>query len=142
VSLDPIPTVKLSNGVVVGNFSLPHSLTFTDGSILPACSEARADALILTPEEREFQGIKGTRDVYATFKMTEEVRAEMHRQEANRNVDILIVSLLVMETLEDFGWSMRISKARVARVADNGYFHDRFGASRRTIIGRIGGDHV
>jgi hypothetical protein len=101
--------------------------------------------LALTTEEREFQGIYGTRDIFVTFKMTEDVRAEMHRQEANRDIHILIVPLIVMETLEDFGWSLGISKARVIRMADRINkicCHDKFCASRRTIIGRMAGDHI
>ena len=42
-----LPSVKLSNGLVVANYSSPHAFTFIDGNILEACSEERAAATML-----------------------------------------------------------------------------------------------
>lgn len=40
-----IPTIRLSNGTVVANFSSSHPFYFGDGSILPACSSIRAEKM-------------------------------------------------------------------------------------------------
>jgi hypothetical protein len=42
MKLPELPSVKLSNGLVVANYSSPHPFTFVDGSVLPACSKERA----------------------------------------------------------------------------------------------------
>jgi hypothetical protein len=42
MKLPELPEIRLSNGLVVANYSSPHPLTFVDGSVLPACSKERA----------------------------------------------------------------------------------------------------
>ena len=71
--LPELPSVVLSNGLRVANYSSPHPFTFTDGSVLPACSSARAKMTLLDAREtelpREIRGIKIT-DVVIDWKLT------------------------------------------------------------------------
>lgn len=41
--VSPMPTVRLSNGLIVGNFSSGHPFTFTDGRVLLACETDRVE---------------------------------------------------------------------------------------------------
>ncbi len=42
MSIDPMPIVTLKSGLRVGNLNACHSMTFEDGSVLPACTDHRS----------------------------------------------------------------------------------------------------
>jgi hypothetical protein len=111
-----IPTVKLSNGLVVGNFSSPHAFVFEDGSNLSPCPPERARACMLHAVEVESPGIKGTVDIELSFKLTSSVRDELALAQALPGIDIILVPLPVMKAMADAG--MPIGKCRTIRVAD------------------------
>lgn len=50
-----MPTVTLSNGAVVGNFSSGHSFHFEDGSVLEGCDPERVDGLRMSAKDIEVQ---------------------------------------------------------------------------------------
>jgi hypothetical protein len=54
MKLPELPEIRLSNGLVVANYSSPHPFTFVDGSVLPACSKERATLTKLDVVERSF----------------------------------------------------------------------------------------
>lgn len=51
MKLPDLPSVTLTNGLVVANYSSPHPFLFEDGSILPACSNERAKLTMLYSNE-------------------------------------------------------------------------------------------
>lgn len=49
--LPDLPSVTLTNGLVVANYSSPHSFLFEDGTILEKCSDERATITKLDVQE-------------------------------------------------------------------------------------------
>lgn len=115
-SSERVPIVTLSNGVRVANFSSPHSFTFVDGTVLPACSRERAERLMLGALEHEEPGIKGTTDIVLEWTMSMAVENELVYLEGHRDIDIILVPLPVMTVLKEMG--LNTGKCRVIRTAD------------------------
>lgn len=107
-----LPSVRLSNGLVVANYSSPHTFLFEDGSILGECSDERAKLTIVESNEntvatrkilREGQVIT-TLDVETDWELSWFVKEDMIHITAAyvRNEldwDIIITPLPVM-----MGW--------------------------------------
>lgn len=115
------PTLKLSNGLTVVNFSSPHPFQFDTGETLAACEADRSRALSLnvteSPEETEIRGIPVT-VVRLTWHLSDEVRAELQRLEAQEDIDVVLVALPVMEALRASGELDGFKKVFVIRSAD------------------------
>ncbi len=79
INWEETPMVELSNGLVVANFSSPHSFTFTTGEVLGACAGERAKALMLESEEIETTRAVGLKhqwtDIELKFSMSAAVEA-------------------------------------------------------------------
>lgn len=115
------PTVTLSNGVVVANFSSPHPFTFVDGTVLPACEPEVARSLMLDAEEIETPGVKGTTDLELTFKLSEAVYQSLVEFMNADKVDIVLVPLPVLQAVKnsDVAWKeVILDFIRCVRVAD------------------------
>jgi hypothetical protein len=115
-----MPTVVLSNGLKVGNFSSPHPFNFEDGSILQPCGKDRVEHGKLHAEEKEIEGIKGTTDIELSFKFSDGV-VEMLDEAEESDVDIYLVPLPVMQCIKNVNPKHRktyFPKARVIRVKD------------------------
>lgn len=125
-AFDDFPTVVLSNGIKVANFSSPHPFKFTDGSILEGCSAERAERLMLEAEELKTAGIKNSVDIELTFRLTVVVRSELFRLGAMEDVEIILVPLPVMTAWKAFYGQPSaqhyrkevFDKIRCCRVAD------------------------
>ena len=113
-----MPLVTLANGLVVGNFSSSHSFTFTDGSVLPACSAERSTLSALQVDEKNVSPRKQRwSDIAINFSMSEQVRYALH--EASKvECDIIIVPLPVLQSLKLSGRDVRKTKFRTIRMAD------------------------
>ncbi len=136
--LSPMPTIKLANGVTIGNFSSPHPFTFDTGEILPACEEDRARALTLEVVEEEVCRPLWT-DVSIKFSLSDAVKAEflrIHREVSLDDWDnyatIILVPLPVLESVkaEDYWGPPGIrERLRVVRMKDRVnkiIWHNRF----------------
>jgi hypothetical protein len=66
-----MPTVKLSNGLVVGNFSSPHQFDFVDGSVLTSCTADRVATASLKIEETVIKSNNVWTDVGMKFITTD-----------------------------------------------------------------------
>jgi hypothetical protein len=110
-----MPIITLSNGLRVGNFSSPHPFTFTDGSVLPACSDDRAERGKLDAVEILHDGIKGTKDIEISFKLNPIVR-EMIDEADHINCDVVLVPFPVLRAMKDEG--LPLGKLRVIRSAN------------------------
>jgi hypothetical protein len=133
-AVEHVPVVTLTNGIRVANFSSPHTFTFTDGSVLPACAKERALHLMLQSHEREIPGVKGSVDLELTFEMSLAVEEALITLNMREDIDIVLVPLPVLQALKDKpfkGQDLRkaIGKCRVCRVSDRvskTIHHDRF----------------
>jgi hypothetical protein len=101
--MDKMPIVTLANGLRLGNFSSPNQFIFVEGDeILEACSEERVD--ILNPgilEIHNNQTINGIsiKSVEIDSHSTAELLDEIHDQLRNLEVDIILLSVSVMEII-------------------------------------------
>jgi len=122
-----MPTTTLTSGLVVANFSSPHSFRFTDGSELGPCSPDRANLSKLDTEEVEICRGRWT-DIRLTFILNPTVRAmlsEAYLQWRTREVDVVIVPLPVITAMRGngdlLGWDPEDPEAhpfRTIRSAD------------------------
>ena len=77
--MENMPTVKLTNGIIVGNFSSPHTFEFADGTILPACSKERAEKLKMNFTENYVESpSKMWKDIKPQIELTNEINEELN----------------------------------------------------------------
>jgi len=140
------PVVTLKNGLRVANFSSPHSFTFSDGTILPACPPDTVEAGKLIAEEKEkvsvINNIEFT-DVDLEFRLSESCKIMLRFLTLRKDVDIILVPLPVLECIkklkvgweaEDINYNNRfqrdcLARCRVVRVKDRQtkvIYSDRF----------------
>lgn len=106
--MEAMPTATLTTGLVVGNFSSPHSFTFEDGTVLAGCSAERCKALSLAEVEAEspFPGKAGERGVIAItprFTLTDVVRQELLQAHADIQGGVVLVSFPTLSALKAEG---------------------------------------
>ena len=103
-------SVKLSNGLIVGNFSSPHPFTFEDGNVIPAVNNNDSQRLkvnfIETVVENE-SAVGFDADIYKTisldFELSNAVEYEMERWYKlwqDRKVDIVLCCLPMIQALK------------------------------------------
>ena len=104
-------TTKLSNGLIVGNFSSPHSFTFEDGNTIPAVNDFHSERLkidfIETVIENK-QAVGFDTDIYKTialsFDLSDAVECEMdkwYKLWQVRKVDIVLCCLPMIQRLNE-----------------------------------------
>ena len=91
--------ITLSNGKRVGNFSSPHSFTFTDETVLPAVSNEEAERLKVTFNET----LHDNGDVELDFTLSQAVLHEithwMLMHQTNR-VDVVFCPLPMITAIK------------------------------------------
>jgi hypothetical protein len=110
--------ITLSNGKRVGNFSSPHSFTFTDGSVLPAVSVEEAERLKVDFHEED---LLGNGDVSLSFSLSDVVRErviDLNDMWCKEEIDVVFVPLPMLTTLKNIGWDVRNSPFRAVRIED------------------------
>jgi hypothetical protein len=110
-----MPQTTLSNGIVVANFSSPHTFNFEDGSVIERCDSDRVKLGSLKATEVESEGIKGTIDINLKFELSESVEQLLNEAEKS-GVDIYIVPFPVLGAIKEAGRLKEFPKARVIRV--------------------------
>ena len=114
------PRIKLSNGIIVANFSSPHPFNFEDGNVLEACSPDRvaAGALERTEQERPW----GDRDdivaVTPVFKLSDSVIDLLEELHQDTDIDVVLIPFPVLEALKEAHSLNRYSKAGTICVKD------------------------
>lgn len=101
-----IPVVRLSNGILVANFSSPHSFSFTDGTILPSCSTERSKLLALSQQQIEIETVQDNltfTDITFVWQMSKVVRDELLRLSKLDGFNILVIPFPVMTSLKEIG---------------------------------------
>jgi hypothetical protein len=133
-----LKVVRLSNQLLVGNFSSPHQFTFDDGTILDAVSDYDSMRLKVdfnetivetcTPNVGETDEIRNYIKAYSTvtldFTLSDEVKREMEvwmKMHQHNDVDIVLCPLPMIEAfkLEGLvnGWIVN-SPFRAVRMKD------------------------
>ena len=104
-------TVRLSNQLIVGNFSSPHSFTFEDGSVLDAVNDYDSERLkvifneTIVDEKLEWKRAevyKEYKTVALDFTLSDEVRNEMEvwqKMWEHNDVDIVLCPLPMIQAL-------------------------------------------
>jgi len=103
-------TVRLSNQLIVGNFSSPHSFTFEDGSVLDAVSDYDSERLKVTfietvvRDEHKFRKLHNdVSTVQLKFTLSQEVDNEIMawlKMWEHNDVDIVLCPLPMIQALQ------------------------------------------
>lgn len=134
--IQPAPTAKLSTGLVVANFSSPHTFTFTDGTMLDACPDERVKAGACNPRETvTLTGGYASGIAYSAVKLEPVLSdqcIELLDAFNDSDVDIVIVPLMLLEAIKDYRektgknhWE-RCHAIRRPHRGSNEVCHDRF----------------
>ena len=102
-----LKVIRLSNQLLVGNFSSPHPFTFDDGSVLPAVSDYDSMRLKVNFNETVIDsksvGFIGTvQTISLNFTLNDEVRNEMEvwqKMWEHNDVDIVLCPLPMIQAL-------------------------------------------
>lgn len=110
IILPDIPVVELSNGLVVANYSSPHTFEFIDGNVLGECTEQRSKITELQIVEIPYAvKIRDTSitAVNVTYHLTWFLKEETRKifkayDEGDLPWDILITPLPLMLALKEY----------------------------------------
>ena len=99
-----LKVVRLSNQLLVGNFSSPHPFTFDDGTVLDAVSDYDSMRLKVNFNEYVIDDnlAKKYKTVGLTFTLSDEVRHEMevwYKMWEHNDVDIVLCPLPMIQAL-------------------------------------------
>jgi len=88
-----MPNIKLSNGLIVANFSSPHKFEFEDGNILEKCTDQRAEKLkVIFNETKKTEKIRNIdiQNISLDFELSEAIVVQINNiLRWNKNVDRL-----------------------------------------------------
>ena len=130
ILFEEMPTVKLPNGVVIGNFSSGHDFCLQDKdgteTILSACSEQRVQVLQLSSSEiRENCGL--WTDLESTESLPQIVLEEIKRCQERNDVDIIIVSWKTMRAWKELGKAGgKLRSSKWKNQQDHKVYSDKF----------------
>ena len=121
-----LKVVRLSNQLIVGNFSSPHDFTFEDGTILPAVSDYDSIRLKVNFNETVVDDnlAKKYKTIMLDFTLSDEVIREMnvwHKMWQHNDVDIVLCPLPMIQALQqtdDDLKSLLDSPFRAVRMKD------------------------
>ena len=113
-----MPTIKLSNGLTIANFSSPHTFTFTTGEVLEECSPERSSTLMLCAVEKETKNPKGFSDIDLNFELSDVVKEALIEAHENDVVDVVLVPFPVLSAVRESGSSNLFPKIRTIRCAN------------------------
>ena len=121
-----LKVVRLSNQLIVGNFSSPHDFTFEDGTILPKVSDYDSIRLKVNFNETVVDDnlAKKYKTIMLDFTLSDEVIREMnvwHKMWQHNDVDIVLCPLPMIQALQqtdDDLKSLLDSPFRAVRMKD------------------------
>ena len=96
-------TIRLSNQLIVGNFSSPHSFTFEDGSVLDAVNDYDSERLKVIFNETIIQERSTVMTVSLDFSLTADVLEEMDiwtKMWKHNDVDVVLCALPMIQALQ------------------------------------------
>lgn len=114
------PSLQLTNGVRVVNFSSPHEFNFASGEILAACDPDRARDLAMTrtEEARPWPGLLGISAIVPRFQLSTAVVEELEKLQQDAAVDVILVPFPLLEAIRAEGMYERYTKAATICLAD------------------------
>jgi len=87
-----MPNIKLSNGLIVANFSSPHKFEFEDGNILEKCTDQRAEKLkVIFNETKKTEKIRNIdiQNISLDFELSEAIIIQINNiLRWNKNVSM------------------------------------------------------
>lgn len=99
-----MPLVQLSSGLWVGHFSGGIAIRFDDGTVLPACSRARTQRLMLGENQETTPNPGGWTDVrlsyWPTLAVVEELKAARDLWQKGR-LHILVVPYYLLAAMQE-----------------------------------------
>jgi len=105
---DDLPAITLDNGLKVVNFSSPHSFTFDDNKVLPACNVGRMQSFSLKMEDKKVDAGAFTA-LYKKFVLTDSIMEELDRIIV-QGVDLIIVPFPMLAELAKLETAMPYSQ--------------------------------
>ena len=121
-----LPSIKLSTGLVVANYSSPHTFEFEDGSVLGACSKERCVLTMLEGIETIHERHLKYNDIRLLYNMTwflEEEFKEILEKHIHNDLpwNILITPLPIMQAWKKYrsrDYTPSIGPWRTGRMVD------------------------
>jgi hypothetical protein len=111
----------LSNGKKVGNFSSPHEFVFTDGTVLPAVSNALAEKLKVKFNETKL----GDGDIELSFSLSKEINKDIYKWMElyeSKQVNVVFCPLPMITAMKQSTWFgkdfLKNSPFRSIRIED------------------------
>jgi len=101
-TLSTMPTVKLTSGLTVGNFSRPHAFNFDDGSKLPACDADRVRAGTLKVREEVIKRNTRYTTLSVNHELTDSALDMLIESAYQHGVDLVIVPRVVIDASVNF----------------------------------------
>ena len=119
-----LKVVRLSNQLLVGNFSSPHPFTFDDGTVLPSVSDYDSERLKVNFNETVIDEKSECKTVSLDFTLSQEVEWEMEnwmKMWKHNDVDVVLCPLPMIQALQqtsDDLKSLLDSPFRAVRMKD------------------------
>ena len=98
-----LKVVRLSNQLLVGNFSSPHPFTFDDGTVLPSVSDYDSERLKVNFNETVIDEKSECKTVSLDFTLSQEVEWEMEnwmKMWKHNDVDVVLCPLPMIQALQ------------------------------------------
>jgi hypothetical protein len=101
------PTVTLSNGLKIANFSSLHPFAFETGEVLAGCTPEHSRQAMLKMNEYEWESPEQEwTDVIYSFTFTQELH-ELLVEAHKLDVDIVLVPLAILNAVKENGEYLR-----------------------------------
>jgi len=122
LAIESAPSMTLSSGLNVVNFSSPHPFNFESGEILSGCSPERSRALSMGSDDvtksTTLPNGKVVELVTKRFTMTEGILRELYLLQNNIHVDVILVPFPTLQGLQASGEIGMFSKVATIFVVN------------------------
>ncbi len=133
LAIESAPSITLSSGLNVVNFSSPHPFNFDSGEILPGCSPERSRALSMGGDDvtktQTLRNGKVVELVTKRFTMTEGILRELYLLQNNVHVDVILVpfpTLQGLQRLEKIGMFSKVATVYVVNRETKAISNSKF----------------
>lgn len=124
--MDQAPKATLSTGLKIVNFSSAHAFEFDDGTKLQACSLDRCESLSAHVAEHLNEVCEGYTTIQLKTELSEICRLELARLQADPEIDLILVPLMIAEAAAEEGIRNKIVVVRMRSKITKVAFHNKF----------------
>jgi hypothetical protein len=122
LTVENAPSITLTSGLNVVNFSSPHPFNFESGQVLEACSAERSKALSMGSDDvitsTTLPNGKVMDVVTKKFTLTDTVRQELDILQDDDNIDVILVPFPTLQCLQASGEIEKLTKVATIFVVD------------------------